>query len=177
MASYAAIAFTGATARLLALSQLTKHTAAWFIPCWMAGEVVAMNTELYASGRFFPANMHGDRGASHALMALLWNSCVNYLGIFFAPTIQMRHRLMLGGKRFLLWSSVWVPVRTALRTSLPLMMRLFASRSDIAHISHTFISNPHRSATSALRSSAFSTHRHRQLSSARERQTHPRSRP
>ena len=177
MASYAASVFTSAAARVLTLSQLTKHVPVWFIPCWMACEVVAMNTELYASGRFFPANMHGDRGLLHAVKALLWNVFTNYIGIFFAPAIQIRHRLMLGGKRFLLWSSVWVPVRTALRTSLLLMMRLFASRSNIAHISHTFISNPHRSATSALRSTAFSTHRHRQLSSARERQTHPRSRP
>ena len=110
MASYAAVCFTGSVCRVLAITQLNKYVPIWFFPCWIACEVAVMNAELYKSKRFFPANMHGDRGALHVIKALVWNTFTNYLGIFFAPAIQMRHPLMLGGKRFFLWSAVWVPV-------------------------------------------------------------------
>ena len=110
MASYGAVFFTGSVCKIVAITQLNKYVPIWFFPCWIACEVAVMNAELYASGRFFPANMHGNRGALHVIKALLWNTFINYLGIFFAPAIQIRHRLMLGGMRFLLWSAFWVPV-------------------------------------------------------------------
>ena len=70
---------------------------------------VLVQAELLSWGRFFPANMHGDRGPIHVAKAFLWNTLTNYLGTTFAPAIQMRHRFLLGGFRFICWTTFWVP--------------------------------------------------------------------
>ena len=110
LVSYMAIVFTSGASTVLAIAQISKHAPGWFLPCWFAFELGVMNMELAVAGRFFPANMHGDRGALHTIKAVLWNMATNYLGILFCPAIQMRHRFMLGGARFFAWCALWVPV-------------------------------------------------------------------
>ena len=125
MISYGAVVFCGMGCRVLSIVQIFKHVPGWFVPCWIMCEAVAMNLELHASGRFFPVNMHGDRGALHTIKAVLWNTVLNYGGVMCTPAVQMRHGFMLGGLRFLLWSAVWIPVR-----------RLSVSRHVSETISH-----------------------------------------
>ena len=45
-ASYMAMIFAATSSKVLSLSQISKHAPAWFIPSWIACEIVFMNVSL-----------------------------------------------------------------------------------------------------------------------------------